>query len=594
MNGIDGIFHDSSASVVKDGRILASVEEERFNRKKHTNGIPFGAIDYCLKLAQVKLEQIDHIGYYLDPAVMRRALYSDVIERYGAKEEKVRYIADAADRVAGVKQKLMETYGISGDIDFRYINHHLSHAASAYYISGFEEAAILTLDGSGDKETCVLFKGEGPKIAKVRDILEYPESLGFIYTVLADHLGLGWIEGPGKLMGLAGYGKPDPNFFDEVVILREDSSCPVEIDVSYFGYHLGEKLPQKSIEKFGTPREPGKPFSEAHYNLAASTQYMLERSVVHIAKFIPELLPGFNNLCFAGGVALNVRTNRSLMDTGLFKSLFVPPPAYDGGTSLGCALLLAAEETGQKEFGFEVYCGPNIEADYSVENALATYAGRIRSEQLNEDQIADIASDYVLHDKIIGWAQGRMECGPRALGNRSILANPTNPRAKDELNTRVKHREPFRPYSPTVLLEECANWFDMEESPYMLMEANVLKEKRGMIPGAVHIDGTSRVQTVSAEQNRPYYKLIRRFFEKTGVPLVINTSFNQHGEPMVNRPEEAIEMLLATEMDALFIGRYHIVKAEGTTPSSIGKEAQLPQGSVHLNPGAKMSMNLDF
>jgi carbamoyltransferase len=382
----------------------------------------------------------------------------------------------------------------------------------------------------------------------------YPESLGFIYTVIADHLGLGWIEGPGKLMGLAGYGRPDPALYDDIVILNSDPSQPVEVDLSFFGYHLGDGLPPKSVEKFGEPRKPGEPFSESHYNLAASTQFMLEESVLHIAEFIPELLPGFDSLCFAGGVALNVRANRSLIDSGLFKRFFVPPPAYDGGTSLGCALLLAAEETGLQDFGFEVYCGPSIESDYSVETALESYAGRIRFEKLTDDQIADKASNYLLENKIIGWAQGRMECGPRALGNRSILANPTNPRAKEELNSRVKHREPFRPYSPTVLREECSNWFDIDDSPYMLIEANVKKEKQKLIPGAVHVDGTSRVQTVSLKQNRRYYELIRRFYEKTGVPLVINTSFNQHGEPIVNRPE-----------DALVIGPYHVVKVHSST-----------------------------
>jgi carbamoyltransferase len=562
INGVDGIFHDASASLVKDGEIIASVEEERFNRKKHSNGIPFNAISYCLKRANIAFDQVDHIGYYLDPLTLKRTMFDDVVAKFECPPEKIRYLADAAARISVVKPTLIDAYDASHDVDFHYINHHLAHAASAYFVSGFERSAILTLDGSGDRETCVLFKAEGAGISKVQDILVYPESLGYIYTIVASHIGLGWIEGPGKLMGLAGYGRPDPDLFKDIVMLNDDPRRPIEIDLSYFGYHLGESgLPAKTTERFGPPRQPADPLSKQHCNLAASTQYMLENAVLHVVRQIPELLPGSSNLCFAGGVALNVRVNRLIIDSRLFRRLFVPPPAHDGGTSLGCALYLAAMNSKEHKFSFDVYCGPDVATEFQVESVLDTYSGKVRWEKLAERELVERAVESLTQNKIIGWAQGRMECGPRALGNRSILANAMNPRTKDELNERVKHREPFRPYSPSVLREKCVEWFDVEESPYMLIEAMVLKEKRRMIPAVTHVDGTSRVQTVTPGGNPRFYNLIKRFYERTGVPVVLNTSFNQHGEPIVNRPEEAVEMLLQTDLDEVFVGDYHVTKS---------------------------------
>lgn len=562
LNGIDELFHDSSATLVVDGRIVASVEEERFNRKKHSNGLPLMAIEYCLKEAGLEMSEVDHIGYYLDPKVLKETMVDQIVQKYGADPAKIKYYADAAKRIDNVKNELNTRFSLSSKTQFHFVNHHLAHAASAFYISGFERAAVLTIDGSGDHETSALYLGNGTKLEHVHTFLTYPYSLGFIYTVLSAHLGLGWIEGPGKLMGLAGYGKLIPNLFDDIIRLSDDPKKPVEIDLSFFDYHLGlSGFSDKGMERFGKERNKEEPLNQRHFDLAASTQDMLERAVLHIVKAIPRFLPNETRLCFAGGVALNVCANRKIKDCGAFKSLFVTPPAYDGGTSLGCALYLSAKLNGHSMFEFDPYCGPDITADFDIESALKKYLNKIQYWKLDEETLCDRAAYCLEQNMIIGWVQGRMECGPRALGNRSMLTNPMNPEAKNALNTRVKKREGFRPYAPSVLAEEAGNWFDLDESPYMLLEANVLEHKRDLVPGIVHIDGSSRPQTVTPQSNSRYYKLIRAFRDRTGVPMVLNTSFNLHGEPIINSPEDAVNDLLAVDMDALFLGDYFVTKS---------------------------------
>ncbi len=565
INGINDLFHDASATLIMDNQIIASVEEERFNRKKHSNGIPFHAVEFCLNRGGITLADIDHIGYYLDPAVLRKVFVDDVVAKYGASPASLAYYSKAAEDISRVRDVLFSHFRFGRKTQFHYINHHLAHAGSAYYISGFHDSSVLTIDGSGDRETCTLYHGSGPNLKKAHDFLLYPESLGFLYTVFASHLGLGWISGPGKLMGLAGYGKVSPGLLDDIIVLAEDPYKPVSIDLSFFNYHIGGSgFSQKGLERFGKPRQPHEPLEQIHCDLAATMQNALEDAILHLVKMIPHHLPKVENLCFAGGVALNVCTNRRIHDLGLFEGFFVSPPAYDGGTSLGCALVLDAKTTGCGAHEFNVYSGPDISRDFDIEAAIETYVDRVRWSRMSEDQLCHTAAKMISENKIIGWVQGRMECGPRALGNRSILTNPVNRHAKDDLNTRVKKREYFRPYAPSVLAEECLNWFDIASSPYMLMEAKVHSHKREKVPGIVHVDGTARPQSVTEQQNPRYYKLICKVHELTGVPMVLNTSFNMHGEPIVNTPEDAIEDLLGSGLDALFVGDYCIVRAEVT------------------------------
>jgi carbamoyltransferase len=559
LNGVDGLFHDASASLVVDGRLVASVEEERFNRKKHTNGLPVQAIDYCLRRAGITFSDVDHIGYYLDPAVLRRTFVDDIVATFAADRDRLQYYLDAAVKMDGLRDALVERLGPTG-AQLHFLNHHLTHASCAFYPSGFDEAAVLTLDGSGDRETATLYHGLGLRLEKVRDVLVYPQSLGFVYTVMSAHLGLGWIEGPGKLMGLAAYAAPDPALFADVVSLRDNPDCPLAIDLSFFDYHLGgSSLTAAGLARFGPARAPGEPLGRWHEVVAASTQQALEEAILHVVRMVPGWLPGCRHLCFAGGIALNVTTNRRILDLGLFDSVFVPPPAYDGGT----LYLSAAHGDTKPEVSFP-YTGPDID-EYDIAAAIACAGACVSARRLDGPGVCQAAAEALAAHRLVGWVQGRMECGPRALGNRSILANPTLASAKDDLNTRVKLREPFRPYAPAVLRERAAEWFDLAESPYMLLAAQVHAPCRARVPAIVHVDGSARPQTVTEADNPRFHRLITAFAERTGIPMVLNTSFNRHGEPLVNTPEEAIAVLLETGLDDLFIGDHHVVKAACAT-----------------------------
>lgn len=561
INGVEDIFHDASSTIIVNGKIIASAEEERFNRIKHSNGIPFNAIEYCLNTSGINFSDIDHIGYYLDPDALKESFYDNIIEKYNFDKNKIEFYLNTAKKIKSVKDLIFNRFSGTSKTKFHYINHHLAHASSSFFVSGLSNAAILTLDGSGDKETCTLFAGNGNEIIKIQELLAYPESLGFIYTIIANHLGLGWISGPGKLMGLAGFGSPCTKLFEDIVIFSEKPEKPISIDLSFFDYYLGGTgLTPKGLKRFGKPRDGNTPLLTHHYNLAASTQKMLEKAVIHIANTIKKIHPQQKNLCYAGGIALNISANRKLINSNIFENIFITPPSYDGGTSLGCALYLHNKFSNYTTNYFDVFLGPDINEDFSIENALNKFKDKITWEKLPEDNLCDTAAELIYNEKIIGWIQGRMECGPRALGNRSILANPTSLKTKTDLDCKIKKREPFRPYAASVIAEKSHEWFNITNSPYMLLEANVLPHKQKFVPAIVHVDGTCRPQTVSPTDNPRFYKLLQYFLKKSGVPILLNTSFNMHGEPIVNRPEEAIYDLISSGLDAIFIADYFVLK----------------------------------
>jgi carbamoyltransferase len=332
--------------------------------------------------------------------------------------------------------------------------------------------------------------------------------------------------------------------------------------MSFFNYHIGGNgLSEKGIERFGPARNPGEALEQKHMDLAASVQKAIEHALCHVVSMIPFYQPAARNLCIAGGLGLNVCSNRKIFDMHLFKKVFITPPAYDGGTSLGSALYLYSQKTQFHEYEFSVYAGPDIEEDFDIKRILLGYDKKIKWTKLDTLTLCKKAAQLISLNKIIGWVQGRMECGPRALGNRSYLTNPANPNAPKLLNSTVKKREPFRPYAPSVLKEYASEWFDLNDSPYMLLSAKVLPEKQKIVPGIVHIDGTARPQTVTKMDNPKFYQVIRAFYHITGIPIVLNTSFNAHGQPIINSPEEAIENLLSTKFDALFMGDYFITTA---------------------------------
>ena len=567
INGVSGIFHDASATIIKDGQLIASVEEERFNRNKHSNGIPFQAIEYCLESAGIDYHEIDNIGYYLQPDVLLENMYNRMISEYGAEPEKVRYIQEVSERISSIPSELSKYFKVDLDIspDFKFLNHHLCHAASAYYPSNYQRAAVLVIDGSGDRESISLYKGEENKLEKVHDFMIFPQSLGFIYSMFSAHLGLGSIEGPGKLMGLSAYGNDCRDLVEDLVSFNDDPYMPVTMHLEHFSYHTGHgDFSDALVQRFGPARKPEDELTEFHRDIAASIQSLISDAIMHIFRQIPVLLPDEKNLCYAGGLALNVLTNRRMHDEKLFDEIFITPAAYDGGCSLGAAYYLHSLSTPLRiDPVFMPYFGPDTTKNFDLPSALERFSDQIDYERLDDRQLFKLAASDLAckdHQMIVGWVQGSMELGPRALGNRSMLTSPINKDSKYELDRRVKKREGFRPYAPSVLEEHSSNWFDLEYSPYMLLEAKVHEDKRDRVPGIVHVDGSARPQTVNKNINPRYYQLISEFYNITSVPVILNTSFNRHGEPITNTPEEAILVLLETDLDVLYIENWRITK----------------------------------
>lgn len=572
INGIDGLFHDASASLAIDGVIVAAVAEERFTRIKHAGGIPWNAITWCLQKGHVAFSELDAMGYYLQPDRLAQTFVDDIVTHWGGDAIRLRYYLDAAEAIRHVPERLVERFGPTR-ASFHFLNHHLCHAESAYHPGLPGVTAILTIDGAGDRETAMLHVGRDGRLRPVRSMLDYPESLGYVYSVFAHHLGFDWISGPGKLMGLAGYGDPRRVCLDDVIRIDERSEKAVSVDLSFFDYHLGGNgFSLQGSERFGRRRMPDEPIEAIHQDLAASVQRRLEDAMVALARSAKSLVPGADRLSLAGGVALNIRAHRRIVDAALFDQVTVAPAASDDGTSIGAALHLSRSLDPGRPLTSpfanpRLYLGPDIERDYDLLGALDVLRDQIDVERLGDEELARRGAALLAQHAIIGWARGPMECGPRALGHRSILANPTDPMVKSTLNRRVKGREEFRPYAPSILAEHAADWFDLRsangatmESPFMLLEAAVQPDRASRVPGIVHVDGTSRPQTVRESDEPVYHRLLTEFHALTGVPMVLNTSFNRHGEPIVNTPEQAIEVLLATELDALFLGSYVVTR----------------------------------
>lgn len=584
INGVSDIFHDASATIVIDGSVIASVEEERFNRVKHTNGIPFNAIDFCLKKAGVKFSEIDYVGYYLLPELFIKTFYCDVVENYGGDEPSLTCYLTAGERIKNIERDLRNHYKWGRRTKFENVPHHLAHAASAFYTSGFDESLVLTIDGSGEFESSAVFYGNWPHLEKKHDFLVYPFSLGFIYAHFAEHLGFPGISGSGKLMGLAGFGKPINGLLDDVITLTNDLYRPIDIDLSFFNYHItGASFSAKGLSRFGEARRKSEGFSQWHYDLAATIQEALEKSIVHLVKATHELYPDVERLCTSGGVSLNISANRKILELGAFKEVYFTPASNDAGTSLGCAQALYHEHGEPKRRHlFSVYTGPDMTCDFDIDAALDKYKDEIEWEVLGAD-VANHAAKTLAIGGIIGWAQGRMEWGPRALGARSILANPLVPDIKARMDRNVKKREPFRPYAASVLQEEAHKWFKMPISNYMLLETDVLDDVKHKIPGVVHVDGTCRPQSVSKESNPKYYDLLLNFFQITGCPLVLNTSFNMHGEPIVNTPEEILHDLLISGLDAVYINDVCVVRRHPDCPASVLQQEYTDKNDLSIS-----------
>jgi len=577
--GINAYHGDSSACLIKDGSLITAVEEERFRRIKHWAGFPEKAVKHCLWSAGLGLEDIDYIAINRNP---KANLYKKVLFTL-RKRPSFALIKDSlknALKVKDIKIIMSERLGMKGQkikAELYHIEHHRVHMASAFFVSPFERAAILSIDGFGDFVSTMMGIGEGNKI-EVIDQVNFPHSLGLFYTALTQYLGFPKYGDEYKVMGLSAYGRPVYlEEMEEIVRLKQNGRF--ELNLDYFVHHsegvsmlwedsepiLGRAYSDRLIEKFGPERRYGEPITEHHQNIAASLQAMYEKAFFHILNYLYERTK-IKNLCLAGGCALNSVANGKIFDNTPFKEVYIQPAANDAGGSLGAAYYLYHQIFGkQRNFIMDrAYWGPDF-SEAEISEKL-----KVKSEELNnckikkidnEDELCKKVAKYIADGKVVGWFQGRMEWGPRALGNRSILVDPRRAEMKDILNARIKRREPFRPFAPSILLEAVGEYFEKDyPDPFMIKVYPIKEDKRKVIPAVTHVDGTGRLQTVSKEENPLYWRLIKEFGKLTGVPVVLNTSFNEN-EPIVCTPDEALDCFLRTKMDVLVLGNIVICKS---------------------------------
>ncbi len=556
--GISCYFHDAAATLVSDGRVVAAAEEERFTRKKHDNRFPELAIGYCLREAGLKASDIDLVCFYEKPLLkLERVLLQG--RRWQAMPRALvkRQLSQMMHEHLFPEEVLREKTGYEGRVV--YTEHHLAHAASAYYISGFDDAAVLTVDGVGERASTAIFTAAGNSLQKMQEI-RYPHSLGLLYSTVTAFLGFKVNNDEYKVMGLASYGRP--RYVDKIhqlITFNGDGSFRLDLDYFSFMYDNRRMYSGKFIELFGPPRVPEGPITQYHMDLAASLQHLLEEAMVRLGNLL-YAKTGSDNVCLAGGVALNCVANSRFMKHTPFKRVSVQPAAGDAGGSMGAAMYAYYTLCGDRPRPEEhsTLLGPwysNGEIRGFLDSVGATYT------EYDEETICRKTAELIHGNKIVGWFQGRMEFGPRALGSRSILANPCNPEMKDILNARVKFREDFRPFAPAVLAEKAREYFDLDfDSPYMLFIADVKPGMAKLIPSVTHTDNTARVQTVSRRENPIFYRLIEEFGRISGVPVVINTSFNIRGEPIVCTCEDAYNCFMKTDIDFLVMGNYLIEK----------------------------------
>ena len=571
--GINAYHAGAAACLIKDGVLVAAAEEERFTRLKYCAGFPAQAIRFCLQAANITPYDLGHVGLSKDPSanLYKKILY--LFRRGGPSFKLIKERLTHMGQTRDIREAFCAATGAQLArlrCQFHNVEHHRSHLSSAFFVSPFKEAALLSLDGFGDFVSTMLGRGKDNSIEAI-DTVNYPHSLGIFFTAITQWLGFPKFGDEGKIQGLAGLG--EPIYLDDLrKILRLQSGGSFELDLDYFVHwaegvdmtwdqgspELGRIFSDRFVNRFGPPRRRGEDLTPHYVNMAASVQAMLEEAEFHVVRELHKRT-GLSKLCMAGGVALNSSFNGKVVGNTGFTEVFVQPAANDAGTALGAAYYIYHQLLGRPRCFtmHEAYTGPEF-ANGTLETTLKRY--NLDYQALDEDKLAARAAGLVADGQVIGWFQGKMEWGPRALGNRSILADPRRVEMKDILNARIKHRESFRPFAPSVLLESLAEYFaQTQPDPFMLKVYEVLPDRRSEIPAVTHVDGTGRVQTVDRGSNPLYWQLINEFARRSGVPVVLNTSFNEN-EPIVCRPEEAIECFLRTKMDALAIGNYLLVK----------------------------------
>ncbi len=549
--GLSCHYHDAAACIMKDGRVTGAAQEERFNRNKYSPDFPIAAINYCIQAAGIAFADLECVGFYEKPYLKFSRVVIDHLRSFPfSVAHFLRSMPSWLEDRLALPMLLEQQIGYRGKIVF--VKHHMAHAASAFLVSPFDEAAIITADGVGEWATSTFGIGRDNRIEILRE-LHYPHSLGLLYTALTTYLGFGALSGEGKVMGLASYGKPRYlGQLEQMVDLRPDGSF--RIDKRYFNFNAGERMySRRFVAAMGPAREPETEIEERHCDIAASLQVFVENAMVAIARHVHRRT-GLDQLCLAGGVFLNCVLNHKILERTPFQKIFVQPAAGDAGGALGAAALIYNSMQGhRRDFVLDdAALGPSF-TNREARRALR-FAG-LEFHEMNEDALAAHVADRLVANKIVGWVRGRMEFGPRALGRRSILANPTDPNAKERLNKQVKRREEFRPYAPVVLQERASEFFELlDDSPFMLLAAPVREEKRALLPTITHVDGSARVQTLRKEINPELWSLIHEFEKRCGVPMVVNTSFNLRGEPIVCTPHDAIDCFQRSGMDALVLG----------------------------------------
>ena len=567
--------HDASAALLHDGRVLAAIEEERLSRQKHHAGFPELALNAVLAHATVAPSDVDHAAFYWNPWRGLIPFGLHFLKNLPASWHYARVQPGIWGDFVRMPKTLRRRLGFRGD--FHFVDHHRAHAYSTFCPSPFEEAGILSVDGTGEWTTTYLARGDANGIRPLHEV-RYPHSIGKVYEAVTQYLGFRPVCDEGKVMGLAAYG--DDRYVDDFRdIVRIDSRGGLRVDTSCFQYQIGapDKFSPRFEERFGPRRRSDEPLDDRHRAIAFALQERTEEVVLALARALHEMCP-VDALCMVGGVALNCVANGRVLRDGPFERIYVQPSAGDAGAALGAALAVHHKVTGEmpRDCMADAYLGPGFD-EASCEAALRD-AGLPYE---RPDDIASACADEIASRRIVGWFQGRMEYGPRALGNRSILADPRDPGMRDYLNFRVKHREEFRPFAPAILAEHVHEYFeDASESPYMLLSFQARDEKLGVIPSVVHIDGSARVQTVD-ERNPILRRLIESFHAKTGVPVVLNTSFNRRGEPIVCTPADAVKSFLAEEMDRLALGPFLARRPEEAPDAKAARDrAEEPAGAI--------------
>ena len=604
--GISALYHDSAAALIEDGRIVAAAQEERFTRKKHDSDIPRHAITACLKIAGITLNDVDLVAFYEKPFLK----FERLLETYAAFAPR----GFSSFRLAvplWIREKLFQKSFLISELKkfapnfdwaerLIFSEHHLSHAASAFYPSPFENAAILTMDGVGEWATTSLAMGQGKGLEIIKEI-HFPHSIGLLYSAFTYYLGFKVNSGEYKVMGLAPFGKPlyRDVILERLIDVKDDGSF--RLNQKYFNYCTGLTMTNRHFSNLfdDVPRKSEAPITQFHMNIAASIQAVVEEIVLRLTRSI-QRETGATNLCLAGGVALNCVANGKVLRDGKFNHLWIQPASGDAGGALGAALVAYhLYQSGEREppDASDAMSGSFLGPHYSsaeIGDRLTAIGANFQTLEL--EKLLDQTTDALAKNQAVGWFQDRMEFGPRALGARSILGNPADPHMQETLNLKVKNRESFRPFAPAVLRDELTEWFDLnEDSPYMLLTCDVsnkhlktdrgdssentgldrLQIQRSDVPAVTHVDNSARIQTVTAENNPRFYQLIEKFAEKTGIPILVNTSFNVRGEPIVCTPEDAFRCFMATELDVLAIGNCFLKKKDQNPTLSISYEDTL-------------------